>query len=217
VSGHRPAVVSVPLGATTPRPVIVAAHGAGDRPDWQCRFWRAIVGDRAFVVCPRGFPLDPRAPADETGYFYTTHHQLGREVTEVLRALAARFGAHADLTSPVYAGFSQGAIMGALLLPEHPARFARAVLIEGGVGGYQEWNRLVARSFKEHGGERVLFACGGPTCASHAQVSADYLQKEGLLARVTHAPGSGHTYGGGVAEQVARAFSWLVERDQRFQ
>jgi predicted esterase len=216
VPRHRRAVVGVPVGARGPRPVVVAAHGAGDRPEGQCRFWREIVKERAFVLCPRGFAMNPHVPPDQTGYFYTTHHMLGEEVTAGLAALAARFGAHVDLRGPVYAGFSQGAIMGALVLPDHPARFSRAVLVEGGYGLFQEWNRLVARRFRERGGVRVLMACGRAACAVEAAVSAGYMEREGLTARVVHAPGAGHTYGGAVGEEVARAFAWVVEGDGRF-
>src|SRR5687768_13700772 len=34
VEGFRDARVTVPQGATEPRPVVVALHGAGDRPEW---------------------------------------------------------------------------------------------------------------------------------------------------------------------------------------
>lgn len=106
--------------------------------------------------------------------------------------------------------------MGALLLPEHPARFSRAVLIEGGYGLFQEWNRLVARAFERRGGERILLACGRLACTAKADVSAGYMRKEGLLARVVSAHGAGHTYGGAVAGEVARALAWLLEGDPRF-
>jgi predicted esterase len=217
VKGHRDAVVSVPAGATAPRPVIVAAHGAGDRPDWQCSYWRAMVKGGAFVLCPRGFPMNPYVPEPQTGFFYTTHYQLGAEITAALAALAERFPRHADLRAPVYAGFSQGAIMGALLLPNHPARFSRAVLIEGGYGLFQEWNRLVAKAFQRRGGERILLACGRIDCTAKADVSAGYMRKEGLLARVVTAPGAGHTYGGAVADEVESALAWVFEGDSRFQ
>lgn len=216
VSGYESAVVSVPVGARSRRPLVVAAHGAGDRPEWQCSFWREIVQDRAFVLCPRGVPMNPQTAPDRTGYFYTTHHQLGGEIESAVASLLARFRPHLDASAPVFAGFSQGAIMGALLLPHHPARFARAVLIEGGAGTFQEWNRHAARRFRERGGVRVLFACGRAECASAAEISEGYMAKEGLPAQVVHAPGAGHTYGGPVGEEIARAFSWLIAGDERF-
>ncbi len=216
VPGYLDAVVSLPMGATSRRPLVVAAHGAGDRPDWQCRFWRDIVGDRAFVLCPRGDPSNPQAPPDQRGYFHASHVALGGEIEGAIAALAGRFRAHVDVAAPVFAGFSQGAIMGALLLPHHPARFSRAVLVEGGAGTFQEWNRHAARRFRERGGARVLFACGRAECADAATVSEGHLRREGVTAQVAYAPGAGHTYGGDVGLEVARAFPWLLEGDERF-
>ena len=216
VERHHPAVVSLPLGATSPRPVLVVAHGAGDRPEWQCGVWREIVQDRAFVLCVRGFPTNPYVPERFTGYFYTDHHALGREIGLALASLRERFPEHADMTAPAYAGFSQGAIQGAMLLPGHPARFSRAALVEGGYGFFQEWNIPVAQRFQRRGGQRVLLACGRVRCVEQARVSAFYMRRAGLEAEVIHAEGAGHSYGGRMKEAVHRAFSWVVEGDERW-
>ena len=216
VPRHGAAVVSLPLGATARKPVLVVAHGAGDRPEWQCQVWRGIVRDRAFILCPRGFPTNPYVPPEHTGYFYTTHHALGREIALALEALRERFPEHADLDAPAYAGFSQGAIMGAMLLPGHPARFARAALVEGGYGFFHEWNIPVAQRFKARGGERVLLACGRPRCVEQARVSAGYMRRGGLDVRVLHAEGAGHSYGGVMEQSLRQAFAWIVEGDPRW-
>lgn len=216
VAGYGDAVVSLPLGATSRRPLLVAAHGVGDSPEWQCRFWRSIIEDRAFVLCPRGHRLESSGPPDEAGYFYPSYGDLGSEIEGAMTALMARFRRYVDPASPIFAGFSQGAVMGALLLPHHPARFARAVLIEGGGGAFSEWNRAAARRFRQRGGARVLFACGRAECASIAGQSEGCLQREGLEAQVVHAMGAGHTYGGDVGEEIARSFAWLIEGDERF-
>jgi predicted esterase len=217
VERHHPAVVSVPVGATSPKPVLVAAHGAGDRPEWHCAMWRETVGNGAFVLCPRGFPTNAYVPPEDAGYFYASHHGLGREISLALEALAARFPEHADVRAPVFAGFSQGAIMGALLLPYHPARFSRAVLIEGGAGLYQEWSVAVALRWRRAGGARALLACGGSRCAETARESARWLDKGGIDARVLHVEGAGHTYGGDMEARVREAFSWVTEGDPRWQ
>jgi len=216
VPRHRPAVVSLPRGATSKRPVLVVAHGAGDRPEWQCELWRGIVGDRAFILCPRGFPTNPYVPAEQTGYFFTTHHALGREIGLALAALGQRFPEHVDLEAPLYAGFSQGAIMGALLLPNHPARFARAALVEGGYGLFREWDIPTASRWKTRGGLRVLLACGRDRCATQAQQSAGHMRKGGLDVRVIHAVGAGHRYGGVMEREVRAAFAWVIEGDRRW-
>lgn len=216
VPRHHPAVVSLPLGATSPRPLLVVAHGAGDRPEWQCGVWREIVQNSAFILCVRGFPSNPYVPENHTGYFYTDHHALGREITLAIEALRARFPDHVDATAPAYAGFSQGAIQGAMLLPGHPARFSRAALVEGGYGFFQEWNIPVAQRFQRRGGERVLLACGRARCVEQARVSAFYMRRAGLDAEVIHAEGAGHSYGGRMQEAVRRSFAWVVEGDPRW-
>ena len=50
----RYGMVTVPLGAREPRPLVVALHGGSDRPEWACSAWRSISEGHAFVVCPRG-------------------------------------------------------------------------------------------------------------------------------------------------------------------
>jgi len=56
LSGHGAAVVDVPAGVKRPVPILVAVLGIGDTPEEQCAMWQELVGDRAFVVCPRGAP-----------------------------------------------------------------------------------------------------------------------------------------------------------------
>ena len=160
LASGEPALVSVPVGSRGPQPVLVAAHGAGGRAEYHCRLWRRIVGEHGFLVCPRGYPMNRLDP--DTGYFYDGHPALGREIERALAALKERFGDRVDLAAPIFVGYSQGASMGALILPEHPAAFARAVLWEGGVGQYQEWNVAVAERFRARGAVRVVMACGRP-------------------------------------------------------
>ena len=49
VDGFLPAVLVLPA-TTTPRPLLVVAHGAGDKPEWQCEWWSAALGSRAVVL-----------------------------------------------------------------------------------------------------------------------------------------------------------------------
>jgi predicted esterase len=174
------------------------------------------VGDQAFLLCVTGSAMYPYEPPSYAGYFYTGHPALGREMSAAFRALQDRFGAHVDAAEPLFAGYSQGAIMGALLLPQHPLRFSRAALIEGGFGFYQEWNVAAARRFAEQGGRRVLLACGRPRCVEQAEKTSRYLRMGGLGARVVHARGAGHSCGSIMERELRQAFGWLVEGDGRF-
>jgi predicted esterase len=216
VRDFGPAIVSVPLRGARPRPVLVATHGAGDRPEWQCNVWRTTVQDRGFVLCPRGWTTNATVPEDRAGYFYTDHHALADEISAALEALAARFPGDVDLDAPILTGFSQGAIMGARILGEHPAHFARAVLIEGGVGAFKEWSGWTAQRFQKAGGDRVLLACGGPRCAASAEATRAVLGRAGVEAKVLHVEGAGHSYGGQMEEEVRKAFSWIIEGDPRW-
>lgn len=216
VPGHRPAVVSVPPGLDpegAPRPLLVATHGARGTPEKLCALWREAVGELAFVLCPRGVTMDVYAPPESRGYFYPSHPALEREVRAALAALAERFPGRVDAARAVYAGFSQGAVMGALSFSARPAPFAGLVLIEG---GDEEWSLHGARTFAAGGGQRVLFACGRARCAAAAKRSAGYLRRAGVEGRVVDASGAGHTYEGIVREGVLAAFPWLVGDDARW-
>jgi predicted esterase len=212
VDGFSPAVLVLPDRLDAPRPVLIAAHGAGDGPEWQCETWQAIVRGRGFILCPRGVRLnaDPSAPS---GYFYRNHFTLEREVLAAVAALKRAYAREADTSAIVYTGYSQGATMGVLMLVGHAEQFPRLILVEGGNG---DFSGAIARRYKEGGGVRVLFACGGAHCNGRAQRSAHALNAQQVEARVAYAPGAGHTYGGAVAERVAQAFDWVVAGDARW-
>jgi predicted esterase len=216
VPGHTEAVVSLPLGATSPRPLLVAAHGAGDRAEWHCELWRGIVGDRAFVLCPQGRRTDARVPHADASYYYPDHFALDKELAVAIVALGDRYREHLDPKQAVYAGFSQGAIHGSQVIVLHPEQFPRAALVEGGNGFFNEWSMHAARKYAAGGGKRVLFACGSHACVRTAERCAGYLRKAGVEARVVHAEGAGHSYGPPMDEELRASFAWLVEGDPRF-
>jgi hypothetical protein len=212
VPPFRDAVVSLPLGATTPRPLVIASHGNYDRPEWQCSTWRDIVGDCAFVLCPRGVPRTDSPGPDDVRFTYDGAAPLAREIEAGLTALRARFGAYIDEGPVLYTGFSLGAILGVPFVTRDPARYTRAVLIEG---GHSAWTAAAAKQFRAHGGERVLFACGQPSCVGDAKAASARLAKTGAATRVVLGPGVGHGYTGPVATAVKNELAWLLEGDER--
>jgi pimeloyl-ACP methyl ester carboxylesterase len=211
--GFEPAFVVVPPGKER-RPLLVATHGAWDRADWHCAMWQGVVGDRAFVLCPRGKRVSALQPGPEALYYYPTHFYIEREIEAALGAMREAFGERLDAERAVYAGFSQGAIMGGLVVARNPARFPRAILIEGSYG-HGQWAPVMGQMFRRRGGERVLFACGGWFCGGQARTSAEAIERAGAKARVVVTTG-GHTYGGAVGRAVADAFGWAVEGDARW-
>ena len=67
-----PAVVFAPT-ESGPHPLIVAAHGAGGMPEWECEYWRRLTEGRAFLLCLRGERTNNLHPS---GYYYRTHVAL---------------------------------------------------------------------------------------------------------------------------------------------
>jgi predicted esterase len=217
VPGYNDAIVSLPSGTSSPRPLLVATHGAGDRAEWHCAAWREIVGDRAFVLCPQGRRTDERVPHEDAAYYYPDHLALDKEVRAGVQALGARYAERLDASRAVYTGFSQGAIHGALVIALRPELFPRAALVEGGNGFFDEWSPYAARRFRAGGGERVLFACGSQACVRSAERCAEYLGKTGVTTRVAHAEGAGHSYGPTMQAELRATFEWLVEGDERWE
>jgi predicted esterase len=199
IPGFLPAVLFVPQGRDA-RPLVVAAHGAGGAPEWECEYWRRLTADERFVLCLRGTSLGKSG-----GYYYRNEHALEAELVAAERAARAeepRISPHAGL----YAGFSQGASMGSAMIARHGGAFPSLALIEG----YEGWNIARARSFARSGGQRILFACGTSACNARATDSARWLEKGGVEARVEYAAGAGHTPLAGVMVRVEQALPWLL-------
>jgi predicted esterase len=203
VPGFGNALVVVPAG-DEPRPLLLAAHGAGDSPRWQCRHWDAAVRGRFVILCPRGVAL---SSGDDPGYFYRNHIELEREVTAALAALRKELGARLSPADGVYSGYSQGATMGALMVIAHGADFPHLVLVEGGSG---DWTAGRAKKFHESGGKSVAIVCGTPNCAKRGERSVAILEKAGLRARVEHVEHGGHVYDGRVGERATELLDGWV-------
>jgi predicted esterase len=216
VPGHDPAVVSIPPAAARRRPLLVAAHGAWDRPEPHCALWRRVAGERAFILCPRGVRTIRRVPHSHAAYYYPDHFALEREVLAAVQALAARYPNELDPGGAVWAGFSQGAIHGALVIALHPQAFPRAALVEGGNGFFDEWSPYSARKYARAGGQRILFGCGSPYCVRSAARCAGYLEPTGVETRIVHAEGAGHSYGPTMEATLREDFAWLVADDPRW-
>lgn len=217
VEGWEDAVVSVPRGATGPRPIALATHGNYDRPEWQCEVWRGIIGDRGFILCPRGFARKDSPSPDDIRFTYANNGELEKEIDAGLAALRARWPQYVAEGPVLYTGFSLGAIMGVAIAGRTPgaARYPRMILVEG---GYDRWTAPNLSGFTRESAERrVLFACGGTGCMQGAKVSARALDQRKVQTRVVGATRSGHTYDGAVADEVKAAFAWVIEGDARWQ
>lgn len=214
VVGFDPAVVSVPSAEGRGMPLLVAVHGAGDRPEWHCGIWQEVVANRGFVLCPRGRRIHAGVPHDRARYYLPDHHWLRRLTGAAVEALRLAYGERVDEGGAILAGYSQGATMGALIAAPTPALFSRAVLIEG---GSTAWTVATARSFREAGGQRIAFLCGVAHCRDAARRAERWLTAAGVPTRVEYVPEGGHTYDGSVGLRLPELFSWVTAEDPRWQ
>jgi pimeloyl-ACP methyl ester carboxylesterase len=209
VPDFSPSLVRLPE-SNEKTPVIVVTHGAGGSAEQHCQLWARIVAERAILLCIRGRARGPN-PAD--GEYYPDHPALERETFAALLALRARYAERIAEGGVYYAGFSQGATMGALMLVEHAAEVTRLVLIEGGFG---DWSVARARAFRERGGERVLFVCGRKECADAARKSAYWFKLAGVPAQLEYVTGAGHSHDARVEARVIKALPWFTASDARW-
>jgi predicted esterase len=172
-----------------------------------CELWRGILGDRGVVLCPAG----PRMYAHEEGRYYPDHHALERITFAALEALRERYAGLADTERAVYTGYSQGATMGALMIPPYGAECPRLVLVEG---GFADWSTERAATFKKSGGDRALFVCGRQQCKDGAERSAAWLRGVGVPSHVVAHVGEGHVIR--VALVAGPELEWLLEGDPRW-
>ncbi len=212
IPGMLDAVVSVPLGATAPRPVVVATHGLWDFPEGLCDNWRWIVGNRAWVLCPRG-----ETRPDQT-FRYRSGPALAREIDAGVRALEEKYPGYVDPGPRLYTGFSLGAILGAWIITHDPEHYPRAILTEG---GEDKFDAAAAAAYARGGGQRVLFACGLAFRVAPATRAAKILEHAGVPSRVVlgKLPDAGqfiHWYNGPVAEETREQLEWLFEGDGRW-
>jgi predicted esterase len=206
VAGFGEAVVSLPLGATRRRPIVLALHGNFDRPEWQCDVWRGITGGDVFVLCPRGIPRRD-VPKELDRWEWGSLAKTRAELVAALAALRARYPEHLSEGPLIFTGFSLGAILGASLIRDPELGIGAAVLTEG---GYRGWTLSKAKALRPSL-RRVLFACGQTECRNAYRYQLEKLfERAELPASVVADVKAGHTYDGSVAELIRAEWPGLV-------
>jgi hypothetical protein len=214
------AYVAAPLGATSPRPVIVGVHGAGDHADWACSEWRATTRGGAFIVCPRG-SKDARW---EGALVWGSAAQIARETRRALAALRARFGPHVAGGPAVYGAWSQGATLAGEAIAA-AARdvtdagtsaplFDRVVLVEGGYGGVNA--SAMAHAFAASGVRRALVTCASLVCRKLAADLRAAGPRAGIAVETADVGLRGHWFDAPVFEAIGAKLPWLVAGDPRW-
>jgi predicted esterase len=182
--GASGSVLTLPLGASEPRPVILGVHGAGDRPEWSCGGWRLASGATTFVLCPRGSKMDAQR------FAWASSKAIERALEAALSELKRRYPTYLASAPWIYAGFSQGATLSEPILLARAAEFPIAILAEGGYALSQ--SASFASAYYAAGGRRVVLVCGSRSCFSSAARAKPVLERAALQVLVVGDALAGH-------------------------
>jgi hypothetical protein len=205
--------VAVPLGATTPRPVVIGVHGAGDKPEWSCAEWSFTTGGGAFVVCPHG-SVDPRWKGTRV---WPSGHAIAEASARAIDALRARYGDHVAPGPFVYGAWSQGATLAGPAIAraaELGLPIEAAVLVE--IGHTPVDARATAASLRGAGVHRLVVSCSSLACRDFGQRMRSVAGAAGPSLHVVDVGLRGHWFDEPVFRALAAEWPWLTEDDPRW-
>jgi len=206
VAGFGPARVAVPLGATSPKPLVIALHGDHDRPEWTCGSYRHVVSSRAFVLCPQG------APRSDHDFTLGTRDETATELRKALPALKARFKAHLAPGAVVLAALGPSVELAIELALEEPSFFSRLLLVDGTT---RRLSVPAATRFASAGGKRVLVVCSPGACDADVEQRLRPLAPAGVATRIVRME-SGRGLDAETVAKLRAEFPWLVAEEPRF-
>jgi predicted esterase len=191
---------------------MIALHGSGDRPDWTCGAWRAVLAARPWIVCPRGAFNAQWSTKDDHRFSHTEPvPELAKHIEAALAALDAKHPGEVDLEDPILAGFSWGASQTVYLVTQTSRRYKRIGLVEGG------YDALIAQreALKKRGITHVLVGSGQAGNAQSAKQAVTLLERTGIAARTGHS-NVGHTFEVPLQKALAEHAAWWIEGDPRY-
>jgi pimeloyl-ACP methyl ester carboxylesterase len=206
VKGFGAASVALPLGARSPRPIVVVLHGARDRAEWQCGSFRGVVGGGVFVLCPAG------QAAEGGRYGWGSFDETAAELRAALAALKERYGGHVAKGSIAIVGYAEGASIAADLARQEPSFFARVALVNGDPTSFSP---SAGRVFAERGGKRALFFCVTSECDDRGAERAVLLARAGVAAKSVKRD-VGPYLDQRFTDSLKGEMAWLFEGDARF-
>ena len=205
VPGFGKAALAVPLGAQSPRPIVIALHGSADRPEWACAALRSIAGPAPFVLCPRGVSRTAVAASDPR-YTFGNADDTARELRVALGELKRRFGAYVAPGPVVFSGFELGADHAAFIAAQEPSFFSRLLLIEVAP---TSWSSSQAALFGRAGGQRVLFAFG-PAHRDELALRAVLTTRSGAESRAVYLGDGPVTLEPSSRRLLQQSWAWLA-------
>lgn len=195
-------VVSVPVGAHAPRPLMIALHGGSDHPEWACNAWRGVTDAYPFIVCPRG-------PGAESSLAWSSPADTKQRVARAVAATKEMFPDWVvETKTTVLVGFSMGATQTSYLASGAGEIYRRVVLAESSYA--PEPAMAFAKPWAHGGGERAIFLCTTPGCPGTYRRAAQNVAAQGVPARLDIAGTTAHGMWDQVVQSMRRDWPWLV-------
>jgi len=199
--------VAPPLGATGPRPIVVAVHGAEDRADWACSEWRATVAAFAWTLCPQGVPL-------RSAFAWPSPEAIATQAFEARDALLARHGAYVAPGPFLYGGFSQGASLASSVVAAHPGDFGPVVMVEAGHTPLSAAGVIFGLQKGKVG--RAVISCSTGGCATFSSELVMAAKRSSFDLLTNDAGRRGHVFDGVVMKSLGDTMVKLVAGDPRY-
>lgn len=174
-----------PLGATGPRPIVVALHGMDARPEWVCNDFHATFGSWPWVICARG------DVATKQNWSWGSVAGMQKAVARVVARVKERWPEYVTDDGSVLATYSQSASMApGLLADAHAHRFASGFFLEG----FSKDLPMYAPAIAQHGLQRAVFFATQQGNRAPADRSARALGKAGIASFSLYGGALGHWF-----------------------
>jgi poly(3-hydroxybutyrate) depolymerase len=194
------AKLSVPNGATNPRPIMVGLHGGGDRAEWSCGEWRGVTAAYPFIVCPHGGP---------TRTYWDTPKNVMSQIDGARAEVNRSFAGYVADGPMVLAGFSAGTMMALTLLQGGLVAPEALVLVEGSYDSVGD--KGFPAMLKAHHVKRLLLVCTTRgSCTSTYREALPRIARMGIDVRLNLASEQGHGFYEEVTFSLRRDWPWLV-------
>jgi hypothetical protein len=206
-TGEIEIVAALPVGAREKRPVVVAVHGAQDRPETACARWRRTVASWAFVLCPKGVPW-------RRGLAWGAPSVLAERIDHALAALHERHHAWVADGPVVYAGWSLGGTLGPKVVGSRPGLFDPVVLTEV---GHTRLDATASVTALRHGrASHVIVSCATRRCAAFGKRAERAWGSAPGLALVDAGIGRGHVFDDRMSHALGASLVQSVASDPRW-
>lgn len=176
VAGQPDAQLLVPLGVTTPQPLVALLFASVKGLAQACEANAKDIRTSAFVLC------QPTVSAQQSLVSADAASDLVASALRAnLRVVKARFNRYVSSGSMSLGGIGDAADTVAPIVRRNPEFFPRVALFDG---GFREWTAVDSARFARAGGKAFCARCSTDSCQSEASRVVATLKALGVSTRL---------------------------------